>query len=139
MAEEFRLVLCNTPPDAAEKLARVLVEERLAACVNIIPGVKSVYRWEGKIHVDTEHTLLIKTSAHRLGVMTQRIKELHPYELPEVISLSLNNGEGEKRYLEWVSAEVNDPPEGWERPESEIVDPMISGDSSDDALSQRRP
>lgn len=103
---EPRLVLCNCPESAAESIAQRLVEERLAACVNIIPKVTSFYRWQGKLCKDSEQTLLIKTMADRLPALTHRIRELHPYSLPEVISLTLQTDEGEPRYLAWLEAET---------------------------------
>jgi periplasmic divalent cation tolerance protein len=106
MSDEYRLVLCNCPPDLSEKIARILVEEKLAACVNILPEVRSVYRWEGELCVDKENTLLIKTTKALLAALTARINELHSYSLPEVIALTINRGEGESRYLEWLSNEV---------------------------------
>ncbi|MDF1661430.1 MAG: divalent-cation tolerance protein CutA [Planctomycetota bacterium] len=106
MTDQYRLVLCNTPADLSETLAKTLVEERLAACVNIVKGVKSVYRWEGEICIDTENTLLIKTTAARLTQLTKRINELHSYDLPEVIAIEIQSQEGEKRYLDWLSGEV---------------------------------
>jgi periplasmic divalent cation tolerance protein len=103
---EPRLVLCNCPESAAEIIAQRLVEERLAACVNVIRNVTSIYRWEGKLCMDSEHSLLIKTMSDRLPALTNRIRELHPYSLPEVISLALQSDEGEPRYLAWLAAET---------------------------------
>lgn len=103
---EGRLVLCNAPPEAADRLARALVEERLAACVNLIPKVTSIYRWEGKLCCEEEVTLLIKTAADRLPALTEAIRRLHPYELPEVIALALEPNEGEERYLRWLVSET---------------------------------
>lgn len=106
MTDQYRLVLCNTPSALAEELAKKLVEERLAACVNIIPGVKSIYRWEGKICVDEEKTLLIKSTAAKMPELTKRINELHSYDIPEIIALELKDNEGEQRYLNWISEEL---------------------------------
>lgn len=106
MTDQYRLVLCNAPAELSETLAKALVEQRLAACVNIVSGVKSVYRWEEKLCVDEENTLLIKTTAARLPELTKRINELHSYDLPEVISIEIQSEEGEQRYLKWLSGEV---------------------------------
>ncbi|MBI2944175.1 MAG: divalent-cation tolerance protein CutA [Candidatus Wallbacteria bacterium] len=103
----YRMVICNCPPDRAEGIARALVEERLAACVNVVPGVVSVYRWKGELCRDGESTLLIKTRSARMAALTRRLVELHPYEVPEVISLELKPDEGEKRYLDWVEEETS--------------------------------
>ncbi|HEY4117806.1 MAG TPA: divalent-cation tolerance protein CutA, partial [Byssovorax sp.] len=90
----LRMLVCNCPPDAAHGLAKALVERRLAACVNIVPGVLSVYRWKGKVEDAGESTLFIKTRAELVPAVTQAIKTLHRYELPEVVSLPLVLGEG---------------------------------------------
>ena len=102
-ASQFR-VLFVTAPDAklAETIAGGLVERKLAACVNIIPGVTSIYRWEEKIHRDPEVLLAIKTRAGALKEVTQFIKEKHPAKVPEIISLPI--AEGSPSYLEWLGA-----------------------------------
>jgi periplasmic divalent cation tolerance protein len=83
----LRVVLCNCPPDAAAPIARALVESAHAACVNIIPNVRSFYRWQGQLCDDAESTLLIKTSQERLPALEALLISLHPYELPEIIAL----------------------------------------------------
>jgi len=102
----LRVVLCNAPPDKAEDIARVLVENRLAACVNILPGVVSLYFWEGKLCRDAEATLLIKTRADLLPALTNAIRAAHPYDVPEVIALPLAAGEGNDAYRAWVVSET---------------------------------
>ena len=104
--ERLSLVLCNAPPDDALRIARVVVEGRLAACVNVVPGVTSVYRWEGAIHEDRESTLLIKTRASLLDELTAAIREAHPYAVPEVIVLPIETGVGNPAYLAWVRDET---------------------------------
>jgi periplasmic divalent cation tolerance protein len=101
---EVRVVLL-TAPDAgsAERLARVLVEERLAACVNAVPGVRSFYRWEGRVEDASEILLVVKTRADRTAALAARVRELHPYELPEVLELAAAGGSAE--YLDWVRKE----------------------------------
>lgn len=94
------LVLCNCPPAEAHRIARTLVEERLAACVNIISGVTSVYTWKNELCEDTEHTLLIKTSADRFSDLEARLIEVHPYETPEIIGWSPDAVH--KPYLAWL-------------------------------------
>jgi periplasmic divalent cation tolerance protein len=102
-------VLCNSPPDVAEQIARALVERRLAACVNVIPGVISLYWWQGEISRDEESTLLIKTRAELVPELTEAIRGLHPYSVPEVIALRLEPGAGNPDYLRWVVAETKSP------------------------------
>jgi periplasmic divalent cation tolerance protein len=103
-ASEVRVVLCTAPDAAcAETLARALVEERLAACVNVVPGVRSFYRWEGAVQDDAELLLVAKTRADRGAALAARLKELHPYDLPEVLELPAVGGSGP--YLDWVRTE----------------------------------
>lgn len=102
----LRVVLCNAPPDEAEAIARALVEKRLAACVNIVPGVVSVYWWQGAISRDEESTLLIKTRAELVPAVTEAIRAVHPHEVPEVIALPLAAGEGNAAYRAWVIGET---------------------------------
>lgn len=92
-------------PEEAERLARALVEERLAACVNVVPGVTSFYRWKGEVESDGELILLIKTSSAKLTVLRARWRELHSYDLPELVAVELEHGDPE--YLDWVLAEVS--------------------------------
>jgi periplasmic divalent cation tolerance protein len=91
--------------DVAEKLAIQLVERRLAACVNIIGPIRSIYRWHHKVQNEAEYLLLIKTTADHAARLQSAFKELHPYELPECIQLPITSG-GEE-YLDWVAAEVS--------------------------------
>ncbi|MEW9625532.1 divalent-cation tolerance protein CutA [Rhodanobacter geophilus] len=99
------LCLCTCPDAAsAQRLAETLVGERLAACVNRLPGVHSTYRWQGEMHTDGEELLLIKTSATRFEAMQARLLELHPSELPELIALPVERGHA--AYLDWVRANV---------------------------------
>jgi periplasmic divalent cation tolerance protein len=103
---EVRVVLV-TAPDAAcgEELARALVEERLAACVNLLPGVRSFYRWQGQVQGDDEVLLVVKTRADRGAALAARVKELHPYDLPEVLELPSTGGS--EAYLDWVRTETS--------------------------------
>jgi periplasmic divalent cation tolerance protein len=91
--------------DEARKIARALVERKLAACVNIIPQVESVYRWQGKIETAAEWLLVIKTEAAAFGGVHATIKALHSYEMPECIELEVT--EGDNKYLEWIDAGVD--------------------------------
>lgn len=104
------LLACSTCPDAAsaERIANALVGERLAACVNRLPGVHSTYRWQDQVEHADEVLLLIKTTADRLDAMTARLRALHPYELPELIAVEVRSGL--PAYLEWVAAQTAVPP-----------------------------
>lgn len=101
------VLLClTTCPDidCAHRIAEALVAERLAACVNIIPGLRSVYRWEGKVERTDEVQLLAKTTHAQVERLQQRLLELHPHELPEVLLVETSGGL--PGYLDWVAAET---------------------------------
>jgi periplasmic divalent cation tolerance protein len=95
------VVLCNCPPADAERIARVLVEERLAACVNLTP-VKSVYPWDGKLCVEEEVTLVIKVSSDGAEALRLRLRALHPYDVPEILALPVDVQHSHPQYVEWV-------------------------------------
>jgi len=98
-------VLTNLPERAAaERLAGLLVEKRLAACVNILAPCRSVYRWQGAVRHDEEHPMLIKTTAERYPALEQALRAGHPYELPEIIAVPIERGL--PAYLQWVAAET---------------------------------
>ncbi len=98
----FQIVLTTCPDEAcAERIARALVEERLAACVNILSPMRSIYRWKGKIEDANELLLVIKTSAARFPAIRDRVLALHPYELPEIIAVPIADGLPE--YLAWLN------------------------------------
>jgi periplasmic divalent cation tolerance protein len=100
------LVLTNLPDRAAaERLAGSLVENRLAACVNILAPCQSVYRWKGAVQHDEEHPLLIKSTAEGYPALEAAIRAGHPYELPEIIAVPIERGL--PAYLEWIAAETN--------------------------------
>lgn len=99
------LILCTCPDaESAGRIARTLVDERLAACVNRLPGVTSVYRWQGEIHEDGEVLLLIKTRRELFEALRARVMALHPYDVPEVIALEI--AAGHAPYLQWLRAET---------------------------------
>ncbi|MBL8743651.1 MAG: divalent-cation tolerance protein CutA [Myxococcales bacterium] len=100
------MVLINTPPGDAERIAKALVEARLCACVNVLPGVKSFYHWEGKLEDASESTLLVKTRKALLPELTEAVKAIHPYSVPEVIALDIDASAGNADYLRWVLAET---------------------------------
>jgi len=102
------LVISTLPDrDAAEKMAYFLIEQQLAACVNILPGVTSVYRWQGKVESANETILLIKTTMARYPALEAAIKAQHPYELPEIVAVPINAGL--PVYLAWVATETSNP------------------------------
>jgi periplasmic divalent cation tolerance protein len=102
---ESLLILCTCPDaDSAARIARALVEERLAACVNRVPGLASVYRWQGEIHEDSEVLLLIKTRGELFESLRARLVALHPHDVPEVIALDI--AAGHAPYLEWLRTET---------------------------------
>jgi periplasmic divalent cation tolerance protein len=90
--------------DAAEQLAQQLVERRLAACVNIVGPIRSVYRWKGKLENEQEYLLLIKTTGAQTAQLRAALRELHPYELPEYVEFAIDGGSDE--YLKWLAGEV---------------------------------
>lgn len=103
-AGEVRVVMITAPGvEVGADLARALVGERLAACVNLVPGVRSFYRWEGAVQDDAEVLLVVKTRSDRCDALAARVRDLHPYELPEVLELQAAGGS--PPYLEWVRTE----------------------------------
>ncbi|HSR65662.1 MAG TPA: divalent-cation tolerance protein CutA [Xanthomonadaceae bacterium] len=99
---------CTCPDaDSAARLAETLVDERLAACVQVLPGVRSVYRWQGAVERADEVLLLIKTTHARLDALAERVRALHPYELPELVAVEAAGGL--PAYLDWVAAESRTP------------------------------
>lgn len=97
-----RIVLSTAgSEDEARKIALYLVEHQLAACVNIVPRIESIYRWEGKVESNEEYLLLIKTTAERFPEVRDAIRELHSYELPECIAIPIE--EGSPEYLRWLA------------------------------------
>jgi periplasmic divalent cation tolerance protein len=100
------LVVLVTMPTAerAAELARTLVDERLAACGNVVPGLRSIYRWEGRVVDEPEVLLVVKTTRARLDALRDRVLALHPYQVPEVLALSVESGSA--AYLAWVGAET---------------------------------
>lgn len=98
---EYRIVLCTIDSiENAKKLAHNLVKDKLAACVNIVSGVTSVYEWKNEICEDSEYLLIIKTKSDLYEKLEAKIKELHPYEIPEIVSLKIDKGS--KSYLDWI-------------------------------------
>ena len=102
----MRLVIVTAPIDQAPKLAKTIVEEKLAACANLMPNIRSIYTWKGKIEDEAETLIFFKTTDQGQQNLTRRIKVLHPYEVPEIISINIQENEGNLDYLEWVRTSV---------------------------------
>ncbi|MBA3464399.1 MAG: divalent-cation tolerance protein CutA [Deltaproteobacteria bacterium] len=105
MTDDVVIVLSTLPnPEKAAEIARILVEEQLCACVNLVPSVRSIYRWEGKVSDEIETLAIMKTLRSRSGELSARLVSLHPYEVPEVIVLPL--ADGHAPYLAWIADSV---------------------------------
>ncbi|MDT4288102.1 divalent-cation tolerance protein CutA [Methylomonas sp. MO1] len=99
----YQLILCTCPDaEVADKLSRELISQKLAACVNILPGVRSVYEWQGEIETAQEHLLLIKSHQDRYAAIEATLKSLHPYQLPEIIAVAIESGSLD--YLKWIDS-----------------------------------
>lgn len=102
---DTRLVYMTAPNrEEALKLARLLVEERLAACANVLGAITSVYWWDGKLNEDGEVALIAKTRAALVEALTERVKQVHPYECPCIVALPIDGGN--PAFLAWISAEA---------------------------------
>ncbi|MCA9667310.1 MAG: divalent-cation tolerance protein CutA [Myxococcales bacterium] len=99
------VVYVTAPVDKARDLAAALVQAQLAACVNIVPSVRSIYRWKGEVCEDEESLLVIKSRRSAFEALRARVVELHPYEVPEVIALPIEAGHG--AYLDWLDDNVS--------------------------------
>ena len=98
--DKIVILITTSNMDEAERIGRTLVEERLAACANIVEGVRSIYRWKGEVCDDRECLMVVKTTAANFDVVEKRVRELHSYEVPEVIAITIVNGS--KPYLDWL-------------------------------------
>ncbi len=119
MASEYVIVLTTLPVDGeiAAAFARTLVEERLAACVNVMSEMLSVYAWEGTVEEEQERQILIKTSTDRLESLWERVKELHSYEVPEFVVLPITDGND--AYLRWMKDSTRPLGAGGDVPDGE--------------------
>lgn len=108
MSERLLVLITAGSFEEAEHIARSVVNELLAACVNIVPGVTSIYRWEGQVQRDQEWLLVAKTRREVLDALIQRVQALHSYDVPEVIAVPLAGGS--ETYLRWLDGEVHG---GW--------------------------
>lgn len=104
---DYVIVMTTMPADAdSATFAHTLVEARLAACVNVLPPMESVYRWEGKVDQERERQLIIKTSRSRLAAVWERVRDLHPYDVPEFLVLPVVDGND--AYLRWIGESTRD-------------------------------
>ena len=105
MSEGFCIAMVTVGnPEEGERIANALVDERLAACCSLVPGVRSVYRWKDEVHRDEETLIVIKTRRERFEELRKRVLELHSYEVPEIIALPIVAGH--EPYLNWIRAET---------------------------------
>jgi len=107
--DKNQLVIFCTCPDrkSAEGIATALVDERLAACVNLLPGLTSIYRWQDSVRREPECLLLIKSTAACFEALRSRLRALHPYEVPEIIALPVSHGD--PAYLQWLTENTQLP------------------------------
>lgn len=106
MSEELIILVTAPNRDEAARIAEAIVSERLAACVNIINGIESIYRWEGKVTRDSESLMIIKTTQDRYIELERRVRELHSYTTPEVIAVKIERGSED--YLRWLRESANE-------------------------------
>jgi len=100
----MKVLLCTIHKDKSEDMARILLEEKLVACVNILPSITSLYWWNGEIQKDMEDLLILKTKDELTNDLVEKIKEIHPYDIPEVIALNVEDGNRE--YIDWINKSV---------------------------------
>jgi periplasmic divalent cation tolerance protein len=110
MFRNLRFVYVTTSGrEEARKIGRIIVEEKLAACANIIDGMESIYHWKGKVETGSECILIFKTTYSNVSRLSERVKSLHSYEVPCIISINLAEQEGNEDYLEWIIQSVRRP------------------------------
>jgi len=112
--------------DQANLIAREILARRQAACVNIVPGVRSIYRWQGKVCSDTEFLLIVKTLDSEYEAVAATIRELHSYELPEILTFDV--GRGDRKFLEWITASLDKEADFSDEEEPEFADLDELGD-----------
>lgn len=100
----MRMLLCTCPQESADSIADAILKDRLAACVNIVPGIKSKYWWKGQLNTDNESLLIMKTRGDLVADLIARVKEVHPYEVPEIIAFEIREGNAD--YLKWIDEET---------------------------------
>ena len=120
----YCVVLITAPTgEKSAALAKLLVEQKLAACVNLVPGVKSTYWWEGKVTEDAEDLLIAKTDKLKVKALVKAVKANHPYSVPEVIALRIK--EGNRDYLRWISASLGTPRKKLRVPKGKAKEPRL--------------
>lgn len=108
MKKNYIMVLITAPDkDSAHQIAEMLVSHNLAACVNIVPGITSFYRWQGKIQNDDELLLIVKTRTDEFDRLSRTVAAMHPYDLPEIIAINITDGL--RGYLKWIDTELEKP------------------------------
>jgi periplasmic divalent cation tolerance protein len=105
MADEIAVFVTADELDLARKIAEELVERRLVACVNIIPGIESIYRWQGAVQRDREVMMIMKTARYKFAEIEALVKQLHTYQLPEIIAVPIDHGSQE--YLNWIQESIS--------------------------------
>lgn len=98
------VVLCTCPADDADRIAHAVVGQAVAACVNVVPGIRSIYRWQGEVHTDAEVLLLIKTATAQVAALSDALRAVHPYDTPEIVVLDVDEARSDPRYVAWVRA-----------------------------------
>lgn len=114
MAGHLVVLITTGSTEEAQRIAHALVEERLAACVNIVAPIQSIYRWRGEIQTDNEALLIVKTQAQALERLAKRVKQLHSYEVPEIIALPILAGAED--YLHWIDEQTQTAPSYGDKP-----------------------
>jgi periplasmic divalent cation tolerance protein len=100
--ENYIIIFCTTPTnEISMRIAEACINNHAAACCNILPGITSVYRWQGKVETDNEQLLLLKTTEDKFEIVENIIKKIHPYDVPEIVSVPINNGS--RSYLQWIN------------------------------------
>jgi len=102
--EEIIVYATSSKEEEALRISRIVVEEGIVACVNIVPRIRSIYRWKGEIYDDEENLMIMKTRREKYQALEMRIKELHSYEVPEIIAVQVS--EGSKEYLKWIRESI---------------------------------
>jgi len=109
LSDEVRLIYATAPDmGVAEDIAARLLEARLAACVNLFPGVRAVFNWEGEVHKEEEVAMIVKTTAAEAGKVRAAILEAHPYDLPAIVALPVDAAASHAPFLQWIAEETAD-------------------------------
>lgn len=104
----YQLILCTCPDHpTAERIAHLLIDQKLAACVNILPGIQSIYPWQGKVESAQEHLLLIKSRQDCYAALEAAIRQHHPYQIPEIVAVAIQQGSAD--YLKWLDSHLTSP------------------------------